>query len=200
MFKSWSDGYGHLAGASETAVGVTIVGADGIDRLIGSDGNDLLYGRFGNDLLVGGNGDDYLNGGDGNDNIIGESGNDTLTGGAGADKFIFSFPTDGIDTITGFNGSEGDKIQVVRRGFSELTLGPLSSTQFTIGSAATDASVRFIYNSFTGGLFFDSDGTGSLEQVQLGTLSPGLSLSSSDIEVISASAEGRTLPIDLTFP
>ena len=235
---------------NKTAVGVTMVGADGIDRLIGSDGNDLLYGRSGNDLLLGGNGDDYLdsgdgddiyvgggpgndllfgqsgndllfggdnnydsddvnggndyvNGGDGNDTLNGGNGNDTLTGGAGADNFVFYSPTEGIDIITGFNGSEGDKIQVLAYNFGDLTIGSLSSAQFTIGSAATDASDRFIYNSFTGGLFFDSDGIGSLEQVQLATLSPGLSLSNSDIDaidVVLSGVGGRSTPINLTFP
>lgn len=147
------------------------------NRINGNAGNNYLSGRDGNDTLIGGNGNDYL---------VGGKGNDALTGGAGADNFAFNSPTEGIDTIKDFNLSEEDKIQVYAGGFGGglTTTGSLSSSQFTIGSAATDALDRFIYNSSTGGLFFDSDGTGSLGQVQFATLSPGISLSSSDIYVI----------------
>lgn len=148
-----------------------------LDNVIyGNNADNRLSGSDGNDTLIGGNGDDFL---------VGRDGNDVLTGGAGADDFAFNSPTEGIDTIKGFNVSEGDKIQVYAGGFGGglTTTGSLSSDQFTIGSAAADSSDRFIYNSSTGGLFFDSDGTGSLEQVQFATLSPGLSLSSSDIYV-----------------
>ncbi|HEY9606001.1 MAG TPA: hypothetical protein V6C85_30625 [Allocoleopsis sp.] len=61
----------------------------------------------------------------------------------------------------------------------------LSSEQFTISSAATEASNRFIYNASTGALFFDADGTGAMGQVPFATLSPGLNLSSSNIFVMA---------------
>jgi len=82
--------------------------------------------------------------------------------------------------------SQGDKIVVSASGFGGgLTIGTLSSAQFTIGSAAADASDRFIYNSATGALFFDADATGALGQVQFATLSTNLSLISSDITVVA---------------
>ena len=55
---------------SAAAVGVSIKGAGG---------NDKLYGYHG---------DDYLDGGAGNDTLFGLAGNDTLDGGAGADAMI----------------------------------------------------------------------------------------------------------------
>ncbi|NEP56688.1 MAG: hypothetical protein F6K31_06640 [Symploca sp. SIO2G7] len=55
---------------------------------------------------------------------------------------------------------------------------------FTIGSAATKASDRFIYNDTTGALFFDPDGTGALAQVQFAQLSGGVALTHSDIFVV----------------
>lgn len=163
-------------------------------RGTGNNLNNVINGTFlGNDSLYGLGGNDFLNGNGDNDYLVGGLGKDTLTGGAGADRFLFSSPTEGIDIITDFNKAEGDKINVSKSGFSggltsdfliNITSSyTLSSSQFTIGSTATDASDRFIYNSSTGGLFFDIDGTGTQAQVQLATLQTDLSLSSSDIYV-----------------
>ena len=143
-------------------------------------------GLAGSDTLLGGIGNDSLAGGDGNDILVGGFGNDTLTGGPGIDKFTFNSPTDGTDTISDFNAGEGDQIQVSASGFAErLAVGNLSSSQFTIGSSATDAGDRFIYNSSTGGLFFDPDGNGLQGQVQLAVLNSNPALSSSNIFVVA---------------
>lgn len=121
----------------------------------------------------------------GNDTIVGGSGNDTLIGGSGADMFLFHSPNEGIDTITDFSQAQGDKIQVSASGFDRgLTLGALDASLFTIGSAASDASDRFIYNSSNGVLSFDADGTGALGQVQFAKLSTGLNLTSNDFVVV----------------
>lgn len=64
-------------------------------------------------------------------------------------------------------------------------VGALPSDQFTFSSSAADESDRFIYNSTTGAMFFDVDGTGSAAQVQFATLSTGLFLISTDISVIA---------------
>ncbi len=110
---------------------------------------------------------------------------DRLTGGQGGDKFIFHSPDGGIDTITDFNVSQGDQIQVSRYGFEgELSYGQLEADQFTLGGTARDANDRFIYNAKTGDLFFDVDGVGGLEQVQFAQLSGSPSLTSSEIFVI----------------
>jgi Ca2+-binding RTX toxin-like protein len=53
-----------------------------------------------------------------------------------------------------------------------------------IGTSATTASQRFIYNKTTGALFFDADGLGGAAQVQLATLNPGLTLTKADIFVV----------------
>lgn len=61
-----------------------------------------------------------------------------------------------------------DTIRVSASGFGGgLTASAaITPAQFVIGSAAVDKSDRFIYNQKTGALFFDSDGTGEIEQVQ----------------------------------
>ena len=62
-------------------------------------------------MVRGGQGDDVLVGGDGNDFLSGDRGNDTITGGAGADIFHGSQDA-GIDRVTDFNLSEGDRVML----------------------------------------------------------------------------------------
>ncbi|NES17406.1 MAG: hypothetical protein F6K41_00090 [Symploca sp. SIO3E6] len=53
----------------------------------------------------------------------------------------FSSPNQGIDTITDFNSTQGDLIQISTSDFGGgLTLGTLDIDQFPIGSAATQVS------------------------------------------------------------
>ncbi|NES20941.1 MAG: calcium-binding protein [Symploca sp. SIO3E6] len=144
-----------------------------------------LQGTRLDDLLRGNAQKNSLRGRDGNDTLFGGAGDDLLEGGIGADIFGFSSPNQGIDTITDFNSTQGDLIQISANDFGGgLTLGTLDIDQFTIGSAATQASDRFIYNDTTGALFFDPDGTGTLAQVQLAQLSGGVALSNNDIFVV----------------
>jgi Ca2+-binding RTX toxin-like protein len=53
-----------------------------------------------------------------------------------------------------------------------------------LGTAAADTSDRFIYNQSTGALFFDSDGTGAIAQVQIATLTTKPVIGFDDIFVI----------------
>ncbi|MEQ9622316.1 calcium-binding protein [Coleofasciculus chthonoplastes] len=183
-WKSWSmsgnDGNDTLIGGPKND---TLYGNSGNDRLYGNSGNDRLHGGPGNDRLHGGVGNDTLYGDVGNDRLHGGSGNDRLVGGFGDDEFAFYSKNEGIDRIEDFTVGS-DKIQVDDNGFGGgLRSGTLSSSQFTLGSRASDSSDRFIYNKSTGDLFFDADGTGGLAQVQFAKLDRGLNLSSSDIVV-----------------
>ncbi len=145
--------------------------------IAGNDGDNALYGKFANDIIVG-------NGG--NDLIVGGRGDDTLTGGDGHDKFARKYSTGGIDVITDFLPDE-DRYCVSASGFGgELVQGgAISSDRFTINPVAVDSATRFIYDNTTGGLFFDADGIGATEQVQIATLSVGLNLTSADIFVFA---------------
>jgi Ca2+-binding RTX toxin-like protein len=67
---------------------------------------------------------------------------------------------------------------------NSLALGLLDVSQFVLGSAAVDASDRFIYDNSIGALFFDPDGIGSLGQVQFARLSGNPTLTHSDIFVV----------------
>ncbi|MFN6305625.1 MAG: beta strand repeat-containing protein, partial [Microcystis sp.] len=139
-----------------------------------------------NNIITGNSGNNTLNGSDGNDTLIGGTGNDTLTGGAGGDRFTFNNPNQGIDTITDFLSSQGDKITVSAAGFGGgLAAGvAITAAQFLLGTTALNASNRFIYNTITGGLFFDGDGTGTLAAIQIATLSSKPTLTASDILVL----------------
>ncbi|MBX9257916.1 hypothetical protein H1Q63_29000 [Desmonostoc muscorum CCALA 125] len=150
----------------------------GDNLLDGGDGNDFLDASLasGDNTLNGGNGNDTLVDGNGNDTLYGGVGNDTFYGGVGTNTFVFNSFNEGLDTIDYFNPTN-ELIQVSATGFGGgLSIGVLSTSQFTIGTSATTSTERFIYNSTTGALFFDQDGSaGAFTQVQFARLSTGLS-------------------------
>lgn len=152
-----------------------IYGGAGNDYLLGGAGRDFLWGDAGQDILNGGGGDDTIFGGEGNDIIAGGGGDDILFGGLGADQFRFSnLMNQGIDRIQDFQ-SGIDRLILSALGFGGgLTSGTaITAAQFleTTSSSATTPEQRLIYDSTTGGLFFDADGSGlSSSAVQFATL------------------------------
>ncbi len=122
----------------------------------------------------------------GNDRLVSGLGADILTGDAGADRFIRKYSYTGVDTITDFNVAE-DSLLVSASGFGgELVSGAvITQAQFTVGEAALDESDRFIYDSTTGGLFFDADGRGISEAIQVERLSSGLAMTNANIFVFA---------------
>lgn len=182
----------------------TIFGGSGADRLDGDSSNDRLYGEGGADRLYGGSGNDYLSGGSsrdrlygqtGNDTLKGGSGNDTLNGGSGSDRmtggsgddvFVFSngLGSSNIDRITDFNPAD-DIIHLDDAVFGGLALGALSASTFVANTSgqATSSSHRIIYETDTGNLYYDSNGSASGGRVQFATLAPGLALTAADFFV-----------------
>ena len=140
-----------------------INGTAGADNLTGTANADVINGLAGNDTL---------NGLAGNDTLSGDAGNDTLTGGLGADKFIYNtnaaFTTTavGVDTITDFNISQTDQIVLDKTTFTSISSA--AGTGFSVASefakvtsdalAATSAA-DIVYNTTTGGLFYNQNGT-----------------------------------------
>ena len=116
------------------------------NTLSGLAGDDHLYGGAGRDILFGGSGNDKLYGGDQNDQLIGGLGVDRLEGAGGADQFRFeSFaesPNSAGDTIVGFSGVEGDRIDLSLLDANTLVSGNQAFT--FIGSApfSTAGQVR----------------------------------------------------------
>jgi Ca2+-binding RTX toxin-like protein len=158
----------------------TMKGTSQSDNLIGLDGNDTLIGYAGKDSLVGGNhndclnggiGDDTLLGGSGGDRLLGGAGNDYLTGNTGTDQFIFNSGRTfarsdlGVDRITDFSVTDGDKIILNRRTFT--TISSQAGTGFSVlgefrrvtsDTAARNSSADIIYNVNNGKLFYNPDG------------------------------------------
>lgn len=117
-----------------------VVGGKDNDKAYGEGGNDIVYGNLGNDLCEGGDGDDLVRGGQGDDTVKGENGadwlsgdkgDDTLIGGAGADTF-HSFGDAGVDRITDFSLSQGDRVL--------LDLG----TSYTVSQVGADTVIDMV--------------------------------------------------------
>jgi Ca2+-binding RTX toxin-like protein len=139
------------------------------DNIItGNTAANTLNGGLGNDTLDGGAGNDTLSGGDGSDVLIGGAGNDSLTGGDGTDYFVLNAAlstTTNRDTITDF--TSGDHIQLENAVFKKLSVtGTLNTANFANG-VAVDANDYILYNSSTGVLSYDADGSGKGAAVQI---------------------------------
>jgi Tol biopolymer transport system component len=151
-------------------------GLAGNDSLVGSLGDDLLRGGAGNDSLIGGDGNDRLVGGIGSDILLGGDGDDILngfgysqaidilTGGSGADTFVLGnhrvyYRGSGYATITDFDSSQDDKIQV---------LG--DSTQYQLGQLENAAAAA----GMDTGIFYVGNGGNNLIAVVQGLLDVSL--------------------------
>jgi Ca2+-binding RTX toxin-like protein len=159
-------GNGYTVGTTTAQIG-TIINDDGTRRQKGTSGKDVILGTNLSDILSGG------------------LGNDILTGSDGGDSFVFNATNEGTDTITDFSvGSDYLLIKGSSFGGGLISGDIISSAQFIIGTAATNTSQRFVYNSTSGSLLFDSDGSGSATAIPFATLNPKLALSFEDILVI----------------
>jgi Ca2+-binding RTX toxin-like protein len=157
------------------------------NALTGNSASNTLAGLDGNDTLTGGAGNDTLQGGNGIDRLVGGTGNDTLNGGGGADTFVFNTAPNGsnnLDTVQDFT-SGSDALSFSRAIFTGLvSTGVLGTDAFWSGASvntAHDATDRFIYNTTTGALWYDADGTGATAAIQVAILTGHPALVFSDI-------------------
>lgn len=164
-----------------------ITSGSGHDRLVGNILSNSLVAGSGNDTLYGMTGNDSLIGDAGNDQLYGSVGNDILTGGTGQDDFIFNstLGATNVDRITDFAVAD-DTILVDDAFFTALSGSALAATAFAsnLTGAATSALHRIIYESDTGFLFYDADGTGAGARQQFATLSAGLTLTAADFLIV----------------
>jgi serralysin len=77
-----------------------------------------------------------------------------------------------------------DTIRLENAVFTGLAAGALAPGAFNTGAAASQADDRIIYNTATGALLFDADGSGAGAAVHFATLAGGLALTASDFLVI----------------
>jgi len=169
-------------GGSGGGDGEHLVGTAGADRLTGGTGNDTLEGLAGNDTLTGAAGDDWLQGGPGQDNV---------NGGAGSDSFVFrEAPTNSnFDRIADFVPGT-DTLR-----FDDATYAGIGAAgDFSAGDdrffagagakAGQDAEDRIVYNTSTGYLWYDADGSGAGGQQLIAILQGAPALAASDLVVI----------------
>jgi len=175
---------------------VTEKDGEGTDRVNSSVGFDLS-GQYIERLTLTGSSD--INGrGNSFDNTLvgnaganvlnGRKGADVLTGGLGADTFVFrdALSASNIDTITDFNVA-ADTIQLSRTVFGAIAgSGILSLAQFAANASGTaqDSSDRVIYETDTGKLFYDSNGSAAGGVKQFATLDAGLALTANDFSIV----------------
>jgi serralysin len=181
-FSHW-EGNGEYGSAEDLIV---INGSMGNDKITGSSYNDELYGLEGNDRMFGGKGADLLDGGDGNDTLNGGKGNDVLEGGNGADRFVFSTALNGdhnVDYIRDFNAAE-DSFLLKGSIFSSIDHGTLSADSFKMAGMGLDADDRIIYDSGTGNISYDADGSGAGAAVVFAQVSAGTMLSADNFHII----------------
>ena len=156
------------------------------NTLTGTAAVNVLSGNGGNDVLNGGAGNDRLSGGDGNDTLAGGTGSDQLSGGAGADRFRYAAPSEGGDRISDFVRGT-DRMQFVSSAFGGLTSSLLAGGRFVANRTGTAAGSRaqFIFNTQTGALTYDRNGTSSGAAVTIATLNVR-SLSATDLIMVAS--------------
>ncbi|MDQ0568544.1 VCBS repeat-containing protein [Variovorax paradoxus] len=181
-----------------SAAGLGTDGYKNFEGVIGTAFADTITGSALNDQLRGGGGNDVINGLSGDDRIAGGTGADILTGGADNDTFVFDSAPNAVDSVTDFNASgsagSGDLVELSRGTFTALSTASgstLSAAEFASsdGGGAGDvvgAGVHVIYDSATGNLYYDADGSGAANRTLVATLTlsnPADTFDSNDIKV-----------------
>ena len=139
--------------------------------------------------MVGGAKADLLDGAGGADTIGGGLGADSLLGGAGKDLFVFdtAMGSGNTDALSDFSATE-DTLWLEKSGaglFNALATGALAADKFkALGSGSVDSNDRILYDSNTGKIFYDADGSGAGARVLFATVAVGTALTATDFYVI----------------
>jgi Ca2+-binding RTX toxin-like protein len=174
-------GYGIPAAQIENLLSVDSSSATSSTLMAGSQTGTTLTGTSGSDQLTGTEGDDLL---------FGLAGNDQLLGGAGADRFVFDTALDStanVDTIVDFTADQ-DEIVLHNSIFKALVEeGTLSAVNFHAGSTgmAADDNDYILYNTTTGALLYDADGSGQGVAVEFAVLSNKPQINEKDFVIAS---------------
>src|SRR5436190_113030 len=160
---SWALG----AGSSVEVLSTISSGATTAINLTGNALDNELYGNAGANTLNGGAGADYL------------------MGYGGSDNFAFTTALGGgnIDQIADFNAA-ADTILLDDAVFAALPAGALNANAFVVGTTAQDSTDRIVYDSATGNLYYDADGSGAGAAVLFATLVGHPTITASDFTVI----------------
>jgi Ca2+-binding RTX toxin-like protein len=154
-----------------------------MERVLGGNASDSLVGTSGGQNLSGRGGLDTLEGG---------AGNDTLWGGGGGEENHFVFREAGsanADQIGDFIAG-ADDIDLDHNAFTAAgAVGQFGANDARFfaaagASAGHDADDRFVYNTTTGQLFYDDDGSGAHAAQLVATLQGAPTLAATDLSVI----------------
>jgi glucose/arabinose dehydrogenase len=170
---------------------IRVDGGLGDDTIEGTISGDVLGGSGGNDIIMGYSGNDTLGGGAGSDRLMGMEGADLIFGEADPDAYIYRGLIDAGDTIIGFqtfvvHGFGNDRLEIYRSGFlqpGQANFGFLDPNRFVAGQA-TLATGQFLFDTNTGYLFWDGDGTGAGVAQLLLTVQGVGNLSANDIVLV----------------
>ena len=151
-----------------------------MERVLGSNLDDsLIGGAWGQNLAGQG----------GVDTVWGASGVDTLWGGGGADAFVFrEMGSANADRISDW-ASGSDEVHLDDSAFTSIgALGDFaaSDARFNANSTgtATDTSDRVVYNTSTGQLYYDADGSGGGARELIATFTGNPTVAATDFSVI----------------
>jgi serralysin len=144
------DRFAAIEGLVGSAHGDTLVGGAAANTIFGLAGNDRIWGLADNDALYGG------------------LGIDRLEGGLGADRFVFDTALNvatNKDIIADYD-LVNDRILLENTGaglFNALAAGNLNVLAFLASATglATTAAHRILYNTTTGDISYDADGSGA---------------------------------------
>ena len=187
-----------LRGATTNAAAVTLTLAKTLENLnasatvtsllnlTGNTFDNILTGNAANNVLSGLVGNDTLIGDAGNDKLIGGLGLDNLSGGLGNDTFVFDSALNAstnVDVITDFT-SGADKLQLSAKIFAKVK--GVNFADVFHDTAITDTHVNnyIIYDSSTGIVSYDADGSGAGTAVQFATLTGLPTLTATDFTVV----------------
>jgi serralysin len=172
---------GAASGSVQGVENVTVFSSQGA-HVIGNDADNFIDGNNGDDTFAGGGGNDTLIGGPGNDTYV----FDAAPGEANADSIVFEkFSTE----VHGFD--EADRLALDNDVMAALgAAGDFAADdeRFFAAAGATggaEADDRVVYDTDSGRLYYDADGSGSGDAQLIATLAVGgLQLAAGDISVI----------------
>lgn len=142
--------------------------------------------------MTGNSGVNILFGGTGNDTLNGAEGNDILIGGGGADTFLFAAAPGAANADRILDFASGTD-QIVLDGLFHADTGPsgtltASDGRFWAAAGAVsghDEDDRIVFNTSTGDLWYDADGSGGGAAERIATLHGVRALAATDIAIVN---------------
>lgn len=168
VFSSASDFVLNTGARVETITTSSFRGTDSIN-LSGNEFSQRIVGNAGDNRLSGGAGDDTLNGAGGND--------------------VFLFDTAPVagerDVIDGFVAA-ADQFELDQSAFTTIARGTLDGFAFRANTTglALDLNDRIIYETDSGAVWYDADGSGNIGRIQFAQIDANLALTANDFDII----------------